>query len=97
MMPYDSYRLYGIEHPKSPAGIRRADEQAGQLVSPISSLFSSARSRKHRPTISWRQILAAHWSVRECRHVGQDRAELATRDDAAIGDYFTRGTGRCGP
>jgi hypothetical protein len=39
MMAYDSYRLYQIERPKSPADIRRADEQAARLASAASSMF----------------------------------------------------------
>jgi hypothetical protein len=39
MMPYNSYRLYQIERAKSPAEVRRADEQAGRLASAASSLF----------------------------------------------------------
>jgi len=39
MMPYDTYRLYQIERAKSPAEVRRADEQAARLASVISSLF----------------------------------------------------------
>jgi hypothetical protein len=39
MMPYDTYRLYQIERAKSPAEVRRADEQAARLASAISSLF----------------------------------------------------------
>ena len=39
MMSYEIYRLYQVERPKSPAEIRRADEQAGRLASDASSLF----------------------------------------------------------
>jgi hypothetical protein len=39
MMPYDTYRLYQIERAKSPAEVRRADEQAARLASAASSLF----------------------------------------------------------
>jgi hypothetical protein len=39
MMPYDNYRLYQIERAKSPAEVRRADEQAARLASAASSLF----------------------------------------------------------
>jgi hypothetical protein len=39
MMPYDTYRLYQIERAKSPAEVRRADEQAARLASAVSSLF----------------------------------------------------------
>jgi hypothetical protein len=39
MMPYDTGRLYQIERAKSPAEVRRADEQAARLASAASSLF----------------------------------------------------------
>ena len=38
-MPYDTYQLYQIERAKSPAEVRRADEQAARLASAASSLF----------------------------------------------------------
>jgi hypothetical protein len=38
-MSYDAYRLYQIERAKGPSEVRRADEQAAQLVSAVSSLF----------------------------------------------------------
>ena len=41
MMPYDTYRLYQIERAKSPAEVRRADDQAARLASAASSLFQS--------------------------------------------------------
>ena len=41
MMPYDTYRLYQIERAKSPAEVRRADEQAARLASAASLLFHS--------------------------------------------------------
>jgi hypothetical protein len=41
MMPYDSYRLYQAERPKSAAEIRHADQQAGQLAAAASGLFRS--------------------------------------------------------
>jgi len=40
MMPYDTYRLYKIERPKTPSEIRQADEQAARFVSAVSWLFS---------------------------------------------------------
>jgi hypothetical protein len=49
MMPYDTYRLYQIERAKSPAEVRRADEQAARLASTASSLFRSI-------TRPWRAI-----------------------------------------
>jgi hypothetical protein len=39
MMPYDTYRLHQIQRAKSPADVRRADEQAARLASAVSSLF----------------------------------------------------------
>lgn len=40
MMPYDTARLYQIERRKNPGEIRRADEQAAQFLSAVSSLVS---------------------------------------------------------
>jgi hypothetical protein len=39
MMCYDTYRLYQIERPKSPAEAHHADQQAARLASAVSSLF----------------------------------------------------------
>ena len=39
MMPYDTYRLYQIEHAPSPAEVRYADEQAARMASALSPLF----------------------------------------------------------
>ena len=39
MMPYDSYRLYEAERPKSAAEIRHADQQAAQFAAAVSGLF----------------------------------------------------------
>lgn len=39
MMPYNSYRLYETERVKSPAEIRRAEEQEARMVAAVSSLF----------------------------------------------------------
>jgi hypothetical protein len=39
MVPYDTYRIYQIERAKSPAEVRRADQQAAQLACALSSLF----------------------------------------------------------
>ena len=39
MVPYDTYRIYQIERAKSPAEVRREDQQAAQLASALSSLF----------------------------------------------------------
>jgi hypothetical protein len=38
-MPYDTYRLYQVERVKSPAEVRRADEQAARLAAAASALF----------------------------------------------------------
>jgi hypothetical protein len=39
MVPYDTYRIYQIERAKSSAEVRRAEQQAAQLASALSSLF----------------------------------------------------------
>jgi hypothetical protein len=39
MVPYDTYRIYQIERAKSPAEVLRAEQQAAQLASALSSLF----------------------------------------------------------
>jgi hypothetical protein len=41
MMPFDSYRLYQAERPKSVAEIRHADQQAAQFAAAVSGLFRS--------------------------------------------------------
>ena len=38
-MPYDTYRLYQTERAKSPAEVRRADEQAARFAFARISLF----------------------------------------------------------
>ena len=43
MVPYDTYRVYQIGRAKSPAGIRRADEQAARDASAVSSLRGITR------------------------------------------------------
>lgn len=56
MMPYETYRLHQIERPKSPAEIRRADEQLGHMAESVTALrermaqwiTARARSRHHR-------------------------------------------------
>ena len=39
MMPYDGYRLYQAERPKSAAETRYADDQAGRVAQAIGALF----------------------------------------------------------
>jgi len=41
VVPYDTYRIYQIQRAKTLAEVRRADQQAAQLASAISSLFHS--------------------------------------------------------
>jgi hypothetical protein len=41
MMPYDNYRLYQAERPKSAAEIRHADRQAGEFAAAASGLLRS--------------------------------------------------------
>jgi hypothetical protein len=58
MMPYSSYRLYEIERAKSPAEIRRADQQAGHLAAAVSSLFRGIM-RPVRPfSLTVRELIA---------------------------------------
>ena len=55
MMPYETYRIYQIEREKSLAEIRRADEQAAQLASALSSLFRGLTRPVHavrRPSVA---------------------------------------------
>jgi hypothetical protein len=40
-MPYDTYRLHQIGRAKSPAEIRRGDEQAARAASAVSSVLRS--------------------------------------------------------
>jgi hypothetical protein len=40
MMPYESYRLYQIERPKTAAEIRRADEHAGRLAAAVARMLA---------------------------------------------------------
>ena len=40
-MPYDTYRLYQIQRTKSPAEIRRADEQAARIASALAAVFGA--------------------------------------------------------
>ena len=42
MMPYQVYMLYQIERPKSPAEIRRADDQRGKAAKSMSALWRRA-------------------------------------------------------
>ncbi len=50
MMPYDGYRLYQIERPKSAAETRFADNQTGQLAAAAAQLFRSlTRTRRVAP------------------------------------------------
>jgi DNA-binding transcriptional MerR regulator len=56
-MPYDSYRRYQIERPKSPAEMRRADERSAHIASAISALFrplarlAQTARRQQLPTV----------------------------------------------
>jgi len=43
MVPYDTYRIYQVERAKSPAEVRRADEQAARVAAAISSLVRGVR------------------------------------------------------
>jgi hypothetical protein len=69
MMPYDTYRLYQIERAKSPAEIRRADEQAAQVASAASSLFRAI-------TRPWRTMRTPSRSQRATYPAQPDQKEL---------------------
>ena len=60
MMPYDNYRLYQIERAKSPAEVRRADEQAAGVASAVSSLFRGItrpwRARRRPSPVARREL-----------------------------------------
>jgi hypothetical protein len=43
MMPFNGYRLYQTERPKSAAEIRHADIQTGQFAAAVSGLFRGIR------------------------------------------------------
>ncbi len=60
MMPYQVYMLYQIERPKSPAEIRRADDQRGKAAKSMSVL----RRRAAEPMGIWR----APYRQRPARH-----------------------------
>jgi hypothetical protein len=58
MMTYDPYRLYQAERAKSPAEVRRADEQLGRVAAAASSMFHDimrpVRARRRRyPPARW--------------------------------------------
>ena len=54
MMPYDGYRLYQTERPKSAAELRHADDMTGQLAAAASGLFRST-ARPGRVARSYRR------------------------------------------
>jgi hypothetical protein len=63
-MPYDTYRLYQIQRPKSPCEVQRADEQAARLASAISSLFRGfRRPASHSEAASGRRTQSASSGV----------------------------------
>lgn len=45
MMPYQAHQLYQIERPKSPAEIRRADEQLGRMAQSVTALRERVAQR----------------------------------------------------
>ena len=54
MMPYENYRLYQIERPKTAAEIRLADEHAGRLAAAVTRMLSNLTQgpRRRRPAPS---------------------------------------------
>ncbi len=63
MMPYDTYRLYEIERPKSIAEIRYADERAGRLAAAagrmLRRLTDAARPAHSRQRAMARPVVPA--------------------------------------
>jgi hypothetical protein len=49
MMPYDTYRLYETERPKTAAEIRAADERTGRLAATVSGLVRRLMPGGRRP------------------------------------------------
>jgi hypothetical protein len=72
MMPYDSYRLYQVERPKSAAEIRHADQQAAQFAAAVSGLF-------RRITLPGQAARAYRRSAQSCCAAAQCTAEPAMR------------------
>ena len=48
MMPYDTYRLYQIERPKTVAETRLADENAGRLAAAVAGLVRPLTGARRR-------------------------------------------------
>jgi hypothetical protein len=49
MMPYDTYRLYEAERPKTAAETRAADERTGRLAATVAGLVRGLIPRGRRP------------------------------------------------
>jgi hypothetical protein len=71
MMPYDGYRLYQVERPKSAAEIRHSDQQAAQFAAAVSGLFRNI-------TLPTRGARAYRRSAQSCS-AAQCTAEPAMR------------------
>jgi len=91
-MPYDNYRLYQIERPKNVGEIRRADQQAAQFLSAVSSLFSGfawparrlAAAVLSAPSRRRDQLQLDAVSTFEREHVNASRRDLAMAEPALI-------------
>jgi len=77
MMPYDSYRLYQTERPKTAAEIRHADEQIGQFSAAASGLFRSITRPRSIITRHRRVVRSYRRDSRSC--AAQCTAEPALR------------------
>jgi hypothetical protein len=75
-MPYDTYRLHQIERAKTPAEVRRADEQAARVASAVSSLCVASPGQ--------RELCAGHSRPRPAYLARPD--ELACAVKAPKGD-----------
>jgi hypothetical protein len=83
MMPYDSYKLYEVQRPKSATEIRCADEQLGRFAALVSGLFRSiTRPRRISPPKRGTTLP----SLRTCRIVVMAIGSLAV---AAAGICLT--------
>ena len=90
-MPYDTYRLHQIERVKSPAEVRRADEQAARLAAaPVLALLLCQQDCFGRRQSVCRHVAepGAFESVLQFRQ-GCMRRRSAFRLDRPFGFTFT--------
>jgi hypothetical protein len=90
MMPYGSYQLYQIERPKTPAEIRRANEQRGELSRTLSMAWHEAV----RPAGVLLALVGRGRARDQARQTAQSRPALPEPSPAAA-DHRDRATVRC--